>query len=470
MGGRFLSRLVVVSNRVGPIKKGASAVGGLAVAVLSALKQTGGMWFGWSGEVVASPPEAPDVFPLGPLTYATVDLTRQDFEEYYSGYANRTLWPLFHYRLDLATFSRRDYAGYLRVNQVFARKLIPLLRPDDLVWVHDYHLIPLGEDLRRMGLKNRLGFFLHIPFPAMEILLALPQHEQLVRALCAYDLVGFQTENDLRAFHDYIRLEARGHVERDGTVRAFGRTLHAKAFPIGVDTAAIARESSSAENATTTQRLVESLLGRKLIIGVDRLDYSKGLVERFCAFERLLETFPDNRMRVTLLQIAPPSRSEVPEYSDIRRILEATAGKINGRFAEFDWVPIRYLNKSFKHDTLTGFFRISRIGLVTPLRDGMNLVAKEYVASQNPDDPGVLVLSRFAGAARELQSALIVNPLDVDGVAEAMQRGLDMSLDERRERWSAMIAVLRRNDIRAWREGFLRELRTIPCQALAVGS
>lgn len=465
-----MSRLVVVSNRVGPVKKGGSAVGGLAVAVLAALKETGGIWFGWSGEVVAAPSETPDVFAAGPLTYATVDLTRRDFVEYYNGYANRVLWPLFHYRLDLAAFSRRDFGGYLRVNQIFARKLIPLLRPDDLIWVHDFHLIPLGEDLRRIGVKNRVGFFLHIPFPAMEILLALPQHEQLVRALCAYDLVGFQTKNDLRAFQDYIRLEVGGEVDPDGIVRAFGRTLRAKAFPIGVDTEAIARDAVSAENAPATQRLAESLLDCKLIIGVDRLDYSKGLVERFCAFERLLETYPANRTRVTLLQIAPPSRAEVPEYLDIRHALEATAGKINGRFAEFDWVPIRYLNKSFKHDTLTGFFRISGIGLVTPLRDGMNLVAKEYVAAQNPDDPGVLVLSRFAGAARELESALIVNPLDLDSVADALQKGLDMSLDERRERWSAMMQVLRRNNIGAWREEFLRELRASPCHTLAVES
>ncbi len=220
----------------------------------------------------------------------------------------------------------------------------------------------------------------------------------------------------------------------------------------------------------TTQRLKESLLDRRLIIGVDRLDYSKGLIQRLLAFARLLETYPKNRTQVTMLQIAPPSRSDVPEYLELRRALEETAGKINGRFAEFDWVPIRYLNKSFKQNTLTGFYRISRIGLVTPLRDGMNLVAKEYVAAQNPANPGVLILSRFAGAAHELEATVIVNPFDIDGVAEALQRGLEMPRDERRERWEAMMVVLRRNDITAWRRNFISTLERSPCHAAQVGS
>jgi trehalose 6-phosphate synthase len=463
-----LSRVVVVSNRVAPIKKGNSSVGGLAVAILAALKETGGLWFGWSGEVVETPREEPDIFPVGRLTYATIDLTHKDYDEYYNGYANGTLWPLFHYRLDLASFSRRNYEGYLRVNGLFARKLIPLLQDDDLIWVHDYHLFYMGEELRRRGLKNRIGFFLHTPFPATEVLVALPEHESLVRAMCAYDLLGFQTENDLRAFKDYIAFEAGGESRPDGTIQAFGRTFQAKVFAIGIDTEGIARDAVAAESTTTTQRLKESLLDRNLIIGVDRLDYSKGLVPRFLAFARLLEIYPTNRTRVTMLQIAPPSRSDVPEYLELRRALEETAGKINSRFAEFDWIPIRYLNKAFKQSTLIGFFRISGIGLVTPLRDGMNLVAKEYVAAQNPADPGVLVLSRFAGSARELDAALIVNPFDIDGVADALQTGLEMSQDERRERWAAMMAMLRRNDVTSWRKGFIGALQRSPCHALEV--
>lgn len=465
-----MSRLVVVSNRVAPIDEGKQSAGGLAVAVLAALKKTGGIWFGWSGQVVAAPPSTPTIHETGRLTYATIDLSRRDYEEYYNGFTNSTLWPLFHYRLDLTEFSRRTYAGYQRVNSIFAGKLVSMLRPDDMVWVHDYHLIPFAEQLRRMGMEQRMGFFLHTPFPAPEILVALPNHESLVRALCAYDLVGFHTVGDLRCFTNYIRLEAGGSVTELGSgagclVHAFGRTLLARAFPISIDTTPLVSLAEQAAQARQTERLKQSLAGRDLIIGVDRLDYSKGLPQRFEAFQHLLEIYPGNRGRVSLLQIAPPSRTDVPEYVSIRRQLETASGHINGRFAEFDWVPIRYLNKSFTRRTLAGFFRISRIGLVTPLRDGMNLVAKEYVACQNPDNPGVLVLSRFAGAAEELTAALIVNPYDLEAVAENLQRGLTMPLEERKERHAAMMDVLRRNDITLWREQFVSALTNAPYAA-----
>jgi trehalose 6-phosphate synthase len=395
-----------------------------------------------------------------------MDLTERDHREYYNGFANSTLWPLFHYRLDLAAFSRRTYAGYQRVNSLFASRLAPLLRPDDRVWVHDYHLIPFGEQLRHMGFGHRLGFFLHTPWPAPEILVALPHHADLVRALCAYDLVGFHTASDLNAFVGYIRGEARGTATAAPadpgpayTIEAFGRGLRAEVFPIGIDPGELATLADSAAAERQTTRLKESLGGRDLIIGVDRLDYSKGLPQRFEAVQTLLDAWPANRGRVSFMQIAPPSRSDVAEYAAIRRELETVSGHINGRFAEFDWAPIRYLNKSFSRRTLAGFFRISRVALVTPLRDGMNLVAKEYVASQDPDDPGVLVLSRFAGAAAELDAALIVNPYDIEGVADSLQQALGMGLDERRERYQAMIAVLRRNDVHQWRERFIKALQ-----------
>jgi len=459
-----LSRLVVVSNRVAPIDEGKSAAGGLAVAVLAALKDDSGIWFGWNGEVVQTTPPKPDLTTVDNLTYATVGMTRRDYTEYYNGFANSALWPLFHYRLDLAKFKRRDFTGYLRVNSRFAKILFPLLRIDDVIWVHDYHLIPLGEELRRIGSKHPIGFFLHTPLPPLEILVALPRHEQIMKALCAYDLVGFQTLNDLSAFHDYIVLEADGEVLSNGLVRAFGRTLRADAFPIGIDTEELIALAEQADDSPERERLDVVLHDRQMIIGVDRLDYSKGLVERFRAFERLLETNPKIRSHVTMMQIAPPSRSDVGGYSEIRTDLETTAGNINGRFADFDWVPIRYLNKSFERGELTRFFRASRIGMVTPLRDGMNLVAKEYVAAQDPDDPGVLVLSRFAGAAHELDGALIVNPYDVDEVAGALQRGLEMPLDERRQRYRGMIGRLRRHDIHDWRKEFMTALQEGPRQ------
>jgi trehalose 6-phosphate synthase len=234
--------------------------------------------------------------------------------------------------------------------------------------------------------------------------------------------------------------------------------VHAQVFPIGIDVATVSAQAQAADGSRHMRRLRQSVGERALMIGVDRLDYSKGLEARFQAYRLFIETYRETRGRTVLMQIAPPSRSEVPEYRDIRKTLAATAGQINSRYGEFDWTPLRYINKSFSHQILTGFFRASRIGLVTPLRDGMNLVAKEYVASQSADDPGVLILSCFAGAARELGEAVIVNPFDVEGMAEAILQGLDMPLGERKERWTAMMKVLERNDITAWRERFVRAL------------
>ncbi|HJO96575.1 MAG TPA: trehalose-6-phosphate synthase, partial [Rhodospirillales bacterium] len=294
------------------------------------------------------------------------------------------------------------------------------------------------------------------------ILTALPGHESLVRSLCAYDVVGFQTENDLRAFLDYIVNEAGGGIMGNHLIHAFGRTLGVEIFPIGIDTEDFVRAGQKENQSASVKILRGRPEGFSWIIGVDRLDYSKGLVERFQSFSRLLESHPTYRGQIALLQIAPPSRSEVPEYREIRRTLEAESGHINGRFAEFDWVPINYLNKSYTRQDLAGFYQASRIGLVTPLRDGMNLVAKEYVASQNPEDPGVLVLSRFAGAARELESALIVNPFDYEGVADAIAKGLEMPLEERRSRWAAMMENLRANTLTTWRDKFLNTLSKAP--------
>jgi len=433
-------------------------MGGLGVAMLDALKERGGLWFGWSGEVKESPLGKPELTKSGKLTYATTPLTEQDYAEYYKGYANSTLWPLFHYRIGLAEFSKDFESGYYRVNHFFARRLLELIQPDDLIWIHDYHLIPLAGELRQAGLTNRIGFFLHTPFPAVEVFNALPDHPRLIRAMCDYDVLGFQTENDLRAFHDYIRYEAQGAVFADGRIDAFGRTLHAGVFPIGIDAGAFAKTAETAVATKQVERLRESLIGRSMLIGVDRLDYSKGLPDRFAAYDRLLESYPDNRGRVTFLQIAPPSRADVPEYVAIRSELEQLAGAINGRYAEFDWSPLRYLNKSFSRTILSGFLRVARLGFITPLRDGMNLVAKEFVAAQNPEDPGVLVLSRFAGAARELDAAVQVNPFDVGATAEALQTALAMSIEERKERWEACWQVIDRQNIDVWRAQFLAAL------------
>jgi trehalose 6-phosphate synthase len=454
-------RLVVVSNRVGPVAAGKITQGGLAVALRAALERAGGIWFGFSGTVAERASEVPTIASAGNITFATLDLTRRDFDEYYIGYANRVLWPLFHYRPSLVGFSRSALAGYLRVNHAFARALLPMLTPSDLVWVHDYHLIPLGEALRRQGCQQPIGFFLHTPFPAAELMRLLPNHRELVAALCAYDVVGFQTQSDLHGFRDYLLRWGGGEDLGGGVFRGFGRVLRAAVFPVGIDVDQIAAQAAAADKSRHMRRLRDSIHDRTLIIGVDRLDYSKGLPARFAAYAHLLEHYPQTRGRTVLLQITPPSRPDVPEYREIRKTLEAAAGNINGRYGEFDWTPVRYLNKSFNHRILTGFFRAARIGLVTPLRDGMNLVVKEYLASQSPDDPGMPVLSCFAGAAHELGEAILVNPHDEESMAEAIWQGLEMPLGERRERWTAMMATLRRNDAQAWRQGFIETLAAV---------
>ncbi len=460
-----MARLVIVSNRVAMPRERASRAGGLAVALRESLQQQGGLWFGWSGEISDEVAAEPRRARQGRVEYAVLDLTPEEHKGFYLDFANGTLWPLCHYRLGLIEFRRAAWESYLAVNARFADRLVAELRPDDVIWIHDYHFIPLAAELRRRGVENRIGFFMHIPFPAPEVLTALPGHERLVRDLCAFDLVGFQTRGDVRALTEYILHEADGTVIGNvaGTghvqVSAFGRDLRVGAFPIGIDTDDFVRLSAAEANSDETQRLVDSLVGRALVIGVDRLDYSKGIPQRFEAFHHLLGSRPEHRGKVTFMQVAPISRGEVAQYRKLRNELDGLTGRINGKFAEFDWVPVRYLNKAFSRQSLAGFYRHARVGLVTPLRDGMNLVAKEYVAAQNPADPGVLVLSRFAGAARELKGALLVNPYDTEHIADALHRALVMPLEERRQRWDAMMAVLKRNTISHWRESYLAALQ-----------
>jgi len=453
-----MTRLVCVSNRVGPIQDVARA-GGLAVALVDALRSFEGVWYGWSGRIDDHSGARLSMETSGELALATLDLTSDEYEDYYSGFANRCLWPLFHYRIDLTAFDRKYYQGYLRVNAKFAQGLYPLLQPDDLIWVHDYHFLAFANELRKMGANQPMGFFLHIPFPSKEVLATLPNHDALVRALFAYDVIGFQTKADVARFVDYVVTEAGGRQLGD-KVRAFGRTIEVRAFPIGIDADAFAEIAATAPEAVSQFNALKTVLeDRVQVIGVDRLDYTKGLPERFQAFERLLEDYPDTRKRVTFLQVAPPSRENVEEYQDIREELEGIAGHINGAYGDVDWTPLRYINRPFARRALAGLFRASKVGLVTPLRDGMNLVAKEFVAAQDPEDPGVLVLSRFAGAAYQMPEALIVNPYDIKGVADALQRARYMSREERVERHTALIEGLQREDVADWRDRFIDALR-----------
>ncbi|WP_374654122.1 alpha,alpha-trehalose-phosphate synthase (UDP-forming) [Phenylobacterium sp.] len=454
-----MARLIVVSNRVQPPgDAGEGSVGGLAMALAAALREHSGVWFGWSGQTIDEYTGQISMQRSGGVTVATVDLEEQDRQEYYNGYANRTLWPLFHYRVDLSAYERSFSEGYGRVNARFADALAPLVAEGDVIWVHDYHLIPLAQELRARGVKNRIGFFLHIPWPARRLLITLPDHRALVEALFDYDLIGFQTEDSAAAFRDYVKAEAEGSVDEDGRAHAFGRTAQVGAFPIGLDVETFEAAARGEVARAEYERMVASLNGREMIVGVDRLDYSKGLEERFLAYEQVLEDHEDLRERVFLLQIATPSREEVDAYQDLRARLDAVSGRINGAFATVDWVPIRYVNRAYRRDELAGVYRAAKIGLVTPLRDGMNLVAKEYVAAQDPDDPGVLVLSQFAGASEQMERALIVNPFDRAQVAEAIAAGLAMPRAERTVRWRDLMDGLRSSDVNAWREAFVKAL------------
>lgn len=453
-----MTRLVCVSNRISLPRKSA-APGGLAVGILSALKRTGGLWFGWGGETSEGEPGEPDIHIREGVTYVTTELRQAEFELYYNGYSNDVLWPLFHYFLKGMHYSNEQREAYENVNRIFAQRLLPLLQPRDLIWVHDYHLIPLGRRLREVGVQRPIGFFLHIPFPNIEMLRVLPCYAELLRDLTSYDVIGFQTHNDLRSFHSGIEhLFGAEALRADGRIRIGDRLIRAEVFPIGIDVAGVEAEAIEAQPTDVVRRMTDSLMGRSLMMGVDRLDYSKGLVERFSAYQQFLETHPENLGRITYIQIAPLSRTDVRAYAEIRQALEQAAGRTNGRFADTDWTPIRYLNRNFPHATLMGFIRAARVGLVTPLRDGMNLVAKEFVAAQDPEDPGVLILSNLAGSARELSAALLVNPYDVRGVSHAMQAALSMPLAERRDRHADMMKVLRRNDIAAWTRRFMEAL------------
>jgi trehalose 6-phosphate synthase len=452
-------RLVIVSNRVAMPKKSGGSAGGLAVGVLAALRDHGGMWFGWNGKLTDRSASNPEVVTRGKIDYATITLNETDYEQYYNGYSNKVLWPVCHYLLDFIRYYAEDFEGYKRVNGVFAAKLAPLLKPDDIIWVHDYHLIPLAAKLREAGINNPIGFFLHVPFPSYEALRAIPGHEYLLRCLCAYDVIGFHTAGDLSAFQTCIREPIVGAEFLDrNRIKVGDGELIADVFPIGIDVDEIQQLAEDAQEMRQVQNMVQSLAGRNLIIGVDRLDYSKGLLQRFLAYERLLEKYPNAQKNVTLMQIAPPTRTGVRTYDEIRSELEQASGRINGRFAETDWVPIRYLNKGVSRKPLMGFFRNARAALVTPVRDGMNLVAKEYVAAQDPEDPGMLVLSSLAGAAQELTDAVIVNPHDRDEVADGIATAINMPLEERRQRHAAMMEILRKNDITAWRKRFVDAL------------
>jgi trehalose 6-phosphate synthase len=470
-----LARLVVVSNRVSiPSGDSAKRAGGLEVALRPPLERHGGVWFGWSGKTTPRADVEIHTVRHKNVTYVVTDLSKEDHQEYYNGFANRVLWPILHFRLDLAEFARRDLTGYMRVNDHFATELEKIIEPDDLVWVHDYHLIPIADALRRRGHTNRIGFFLHVPMPPPEVMTSLPNHEQLIPLLLQYDVVGFQTEGDSGNFIRYLIAENQdlgGEMllfESSGHQLAFtlnGRQTRVGSFPVGIEPWGFQTLARRNVRSPLVKDLVTSLGGRTLVLGVDRLDYSKGLVQRLEAFEIFLARNPEWQGNVTYLQITPKNRSEIPEYVELAHAVGSIAGRINGKYGEVSWTPIRYINRVYSRSALAGLYRTARIGLVTPLRDGMNLVAKEYVAAQDPNDPGVLILSRFAGAAVDGKRALLVNPYDAESVAGAIAQALAMPLQERRERHAALLRGIFENNINKWQRDFIDTLITTPVPA-----
>ncbi len=462
MGGE--GRVVVVSNRIPSVSAPSSVeerrslpVGGLVSCLRPFLENVGGVWMGWDGNSDAPEGAASvAVNEVEGMSLASVALSNYEVERFYDIFSNRTLWPLLHGFSDKATINHDSYDVYRSVNRKYAASLIDILKPGDLVWVHDFHLFPLGHELRKLGWKGRIGFFLHIPFPSSEIFGILPWARKLLTCLFDYDLVGLQTPKYLHNLEESLRDEL-GAVLVGDTVRHRDRTLKVRSFPVGADAEAF-REMAISQVPTPVSRFLEDFpKDTQILLGVDRLDYTKGIVQRMQAIERLFDDRPELRGRVTLIQISAPSRVSIPEYARERERYDSLVGKINGKFGEAHWMPIVPLHRPYSQQDLAHFYREADVCLVTPLRDGMNLVAKEFVASQT-SDPGVLVISRFCGAAESMQDALLVNPYDFQGTASAIYRALTMPGPERQRRWKALFDDVSSHTAPDWCYSFLAAL------------
>src|SRR5258705_4826301 len=452
--------LVVVSNRVSRGKVNEPMTGGLAAALLPVVEKSGAIWVGSSGRVRDGSQKEPfaEIEALGAGALAMLDLPAAHYGGYYEGFANSALWPALHSRTDLIRVSQEDYTSYREVNAFIARALLRFRKPDSVFWVQDYHFLALGAELRDLGLTQPVGFFLHTPWPSRALIGGVPHHRELIEAMLAYDLIGFQTEEDCEISLGYVKQDLGLAVDKVIVVATHGKA-RAAVFPIGIDPQKFAQQAAKAMTHPDVSRLRRSLNGEKLAIGVDRLDYSKGLINRIKAFDRMWTLQPALARTVSLLQIATPSRGGIEAYGNLQNELAKLVSDVNGRHGEVDWTPIRYLNKGFSQTVLAGLYRTAQVGVVTPLNDGMNLVAKEYVAAQNPADPGVLVLSKFAGAANELDTALLVNPHDIDGMARTIATAVSMPLTERRMRWEAMMEKLCPGTIQQWVTAFVDALQ-----------
>ncbi len=462
-------RLLIVSNRLpvsisGDDGKGwrvSPASGGLVTALAPLMRRHNGVWIGWPG----CGPKAPAKDLLEEhsaqhgLELLPVDLTDEDVDKYYRGFSNSAIWPLFHDLLGHCLFDAYHWEAYVRINRRFASVVADQARSGDVIWVHDYQLALTGRFLRERGLKRHLNFFMHIPFPSRDLFRRLPWRREYLAALLDYDHIGFQTANDLRNFVQCVRSlipEASIVTHRRHSHITLGdRTCRAGAYPISIDFDEFNDHAGSREVDDAAWFLHENLPGRTLVLGLDRLDYTKGIPERFLAFERLLQKYPETHEKVSLVQVAVPSRVNVPDYQDLKERLDGLSGRINSRYSRHGWVPIHYTYCHLDRTQLLGYYRACEIALITPLRDGMNLVSKEYCAA-NTEDDGVLILSEFAGAASQLgRGAIMVNPYDVNLTADALYYALNMEPSERRKRMRAMRSEVRRNNVAKWVSWFL---------------
>ncbi len=475
--------LIVVSNRL-PFAlardtDGAWRVepgtGGLVTALLPVLQDRGGRWVGWPGVTREQLDNAEAVFTAARQHYGfdliPIPLSDAERDDFYHGFSNEILWPLFHDQPSLCRFRPRYWTAYEAVNRRFAEATFAGAREDDFVWIHDYQLLAVGSELRRIGFRGRIAFFLHIPFPSLDIFLKLPWRFQILRALLDYDLVGFQTVGGRRNFLQCVRMllkdaeiSGKGDV---GTVAIDGREVRVGSFPISIDAAEFARRATDPAVESKARSLREDEPNRKIVLGIDRLDYTKGIPLKLEAFRTLLTRFPDLAGRVTLFQVVLPSREDIPRYQRQKVEIERLVGEINGQFTRSGWVPVHYLYRNLEWPRLPAYYLAADVALVTPLKDGMNLVSKEYCATRIHDD-GALVLSEFAGAAAQLQrGAYLVNPYDTEGVAEALERALRASPREQRRRMRRMRRAVSDYDIYHWVDRFLeaaiaRDLHDFP--------
>lgn len=445
-------RIVVFSNRL-PV--GDNPSGGLVVAMKDTMEARGGLWIGTAGEPHTGAETRLTDHPGATFDRLAMRLTRHEYRNYYLGYSNSVLWPLCHGRPDLLDIRPEFYTAYCEVNARLAELAVPHLRDDDVIWIHDYHLIPLASELRKRGVKNRIGYFHHIPFPSAQNIRALSHVIDLADWLVEYDLLGLQTQRDVAGCLEVFRLLEKTEILLNGRIKRGERVAQVRSFPISIDVAGFAK--IAAEAGTGKTRVLPS--NHRLIIGVDRLDYSKGLPQRLRGFQQFLGNRDPSRPKVSLLQIAPPTREAVAAYADIRAELEGLSGEVNGEFATIGYTPVQYIHRAIPRHQLAGYYRRASVGLVTSLADGMNLVAKEYIAAQDPANPGALVLSTFAGAYEQMSDFVIgVNPYDATSISSGIHKAINMRLPERKRRYEALMQQMEQTDIEWWTKSYLNAL------------